>query len=191
MGDPSIGVEHGPLVIPDGEVRAERTEGEAPTGPQCPGNALQHQRVVATSGHQPKGALTEADDGVELGVEPEGAGVEALERRALRRGGVGEVHEALRDVHAVHRDTPTGKFVAVPARPASDIEHALTRLQTQCSDDCVDLLAGPLRKRVAEIGIPEVVREGFEPVVGHGTAHCALWFAFSCRPARSHSSQSS
>ena len=158
-------------VVAHGEVGVERAEGEPSAGTQRAGHAVDDDTVLPVRRHQAERPLAEADHGLELAVERQGAGVEALERRTVGRVTAGQVDERLGDVDAVHDDAAVGELVGVAPWAAPDVEHPLARHQSERADDVVDLLHGPLRERVAQVRRPEVIGDRFEPVVaGHAVS---------------------
>ena len=68
----------------------------------------------------------------------------------------------------MHDHPAARQLVRVPARAATDIEHAVPRLEAECLDDEVDLLRRSLGERVPQVRRPEVFSDGFEPVT-HST----------------------
>ena len=51
--------------------------------------------------------------------------------------------------------------------PTAHIEYSHTRRKMQFRDDEVDLLTRPLRERIPQVRRPQMVCNGFEPMVGH------------------------
>jgi len=94
---------------------------------QCPQDGkirLQQLGVVGVIGGstQPERPLTQRDGGVEGLVKVEASGIDPLKGRTIRRFGVGQMHEALRDVHPGGLDATPGKLVAVAPGSAADIQ---------------------------------------------------------------------
>ena len=115
---------------------------------------------------EPEGALAERDRRVELAVEGQGPGVEPLEghARAARRG-------RARSTKRCEMSTP---WTSMPRRPRAwawrpgPQPTSSTRMPGSSPSAPTrkpDLLLGPLRERVAQVGRPQVVRQVLEPVV--------------------------
>ena len=160
------------VVVAHGEVGVERAERQPPAGPQRPGHPGDDRAVLAVGRHQPERALAQADHGVELGVEREGTGVEALERRAVGASWRRQVDERAPDVDAVDDDPAAGQLVGVATRPAPHVEHPRPGRSPSARDDVVDLLHRPLRERVPEVRRPEVIGDRLEPVRRIGHVYC-------------------
>ena len=61
-----------------------------------------------------------------------------------------------------------GQRVGVAPGSAPDVEHPHAGLQPERLDEEADLLPGPLRERVAQVGVAQVIGDRLEPVVGVG-----------------------
>src|SRR5690606_18414405 len=83
-----------------------------------------------------------------------------------------QLDEPAADVDAHDLDPPLGQGPGVAARPAADVEHPHPRLEAQLVDEERHLVGRPLRERVAQVGVAEVVGERLEPVAG-GVGHRA------------------
>jgi hypothetical protein len=154
------------LEEPEHEVRRERAHREPAAGAERPGHAGEDVAVVGAA-EEAEGALAEADRSVELGVEGQAPGIEALEGGEGIDAG-GELDEVVADVDAVHGDPPPGELVGVPAGTAPDVEHPHPRFEAQDVDQEPDLLGGALREGVAQVRRSGVGGDALEPVpVGH------------------------